>query len=232
MATPFDYKGDIYKAKLQHNVEKWNKTALAGYAVCTRMGEGPLLLADEKAAVWEMVAQWAAPGRLLIADVTAEGVRESAMLAERAAGLGYAAVVCSMPREYGAATVGLYWRALADRSPVPVILRDFSEAPQHPNVAAILDSGVPRTGVAVQRLTGSAGCVWEALQSGAIGAILASASADPYAAVLVWEAFRTREQEAGVDWQARLIDPVGVKELKIAMDKNGFYGGPCRLPLA
>ena len=33
ITTPFDHKGDIYAAKLQHNIEKWNRTALAGYVV-------------------------------------------------------------------------------------------------------------------------------------------------------------------------------------------------------
>ena len=25
IATPFDHKGDLYKVKVQHNVEKWNQ---------------------------------------------------------------------------------------------------------------------------------------------------------------------------------------------------------------
>jgi 4-hydroxy-2-oxoglutarate aldolase len=232
LATPFDYKGDVYKAKVQHNVEKWNKTALAGYAVCTRTGEGPLLMAEEKAAVWEMVAQAAAPGRLLIADVSAEGVRESAVLARRAADLGYHAVLASMPGAYGAATVGLYCSALADQSPLPLLLRDAPEIPSHPNVTAIVDSGVPRAAQGKQRLTASAAHLWEALKAGANGAILASASADPYAAILIWEAFRTREEEAGIDWQSRISDPESIPSLKIAMDRNGYYGGPARLPLS
>jgi 4-hydroxy-2-oxoglutarate aldolase len=232
LATPFDYKGDIYKAKVQHNVEKWNKTALAGYAVCTKTGEGPLLMFDEKAAVWEMVAQWAAPGRTLIADVSAEGVRESAALARRAHELGYHAVLCDMPRAYGDAPASLYCRALADQCPLPLVVRDAPELPAHPNIAAILDTGVPREAANVQRLTASAAHLWASLKSGAAGAILASASADPFAAVLVWEAFRTREEEAGIDWQSRIADPQSIHALKSAMDVAGYYGGPPRLPLS
>ncbi len=232
IATPFDYKGDIYKAKVQHNVEKWNKTALAGYAVATLTGEGPLLMAVEKADLWALVAQSAAPGRTLIADVSAEGVRESATLAKRAQELGYHAALCRMPRMYGPAAVNLYCRAVADQSPLPVILRDAPELPAHPNVIAILDTGVPRAIEGKQRLTGSAEHLWESLHAGANGAILASASADPYAAVLVWEAFRTREEDAGVDWQSRISDPASISALKTAMDRNGYYGGPPRLPLS
>lgn len=231
LATPFDHKGDIYKAKVQHNVEKWNKTALAGYAVCTKTGEGPLLMFDEKAAVWEMVAEWATPGRTLIADVSAEGVRESAALARRAQELGYHAVLCDMPHAYGEAPATLYCSALADRSPLPVILNDVPELPAHPNVTAILDTGVPRE-TTLQRLTGSSAHLWESLKSGASGAILSSAAANPFAAVLVWEAFRTREEEAGIDWQSRIADPVSIRALKTAMDVAGYYGGPPRLPLS
>ena len=67
ITTPFDHKGDIYKTKVEHNVEKWNRTTLAGYVVCGRGGEGELLAAEEKSAVWEMVAKWAAPEKMLIA---------------------------------------------------------------------------------------------------------------------------------------------------------------------
>ena len=77
-----------------------------------------------------------------------------------------------------------------------------------------------------------------ALECGASGAILAIANAIPYACVTVWEAFRTRQQEAGADWQARILTPsklvaakYGIPGLKHAMDLNGYYGGPPRLPL-
>ena len=59
-ATPFDYQGDLYRIKLQHNIEKWNKTSVAGYVMTGSAGEGPLLSADEKAAVWELAAKHAA----------------------------------------------------------------------------------------------------------------------------------------------------------------------------
>ena len=67
---------------------------------------------------------------------------------------------------------------------------------------------------------------------------LAFAAAAPYGAIAVWEAFRTREEEAGLDWQDRIAQPsvavteiYGVAGLKYAMDLNGYYGGPTRLPL-
>ncbi len=225
IATPFDHLGNIYKAKVQHNVEKWNQTALAGYAVGTEWGEGPLLRFEERVDLWAMVREWAAEGRELIADVTAEGVVETVALAHEAQRLGYGAVVCSMPLRYPDAAP-LYAKSVADRSPLPVILR--SQRIDHPNVAALLVDGIARKG----ELTSRADSVWESLKAGASGAILGSANADPYAAILIWEAFRTREEDAGLDWQSRVRDRDGVAKLKAAMDENGFYGGPPRLPLS
>ena len=264
-ATPFDYQGDLYKVKVQHNIEKWNKTSVAGYVMTGSAGEGPLLSADEKAEVWDLAAKWAATDKLLLADVTAEGVRETVALANRAAEAGCKAVVCGVPHHYKSMMYGesaqtLYYRAVADQSRVPVIIHNAPAytgvdigaetaiaIAQHPNVAGVIETGTPVTrlkrsaaGVApgFGLLTGSASDLWEALKAGATGAVLAFASAAPYAAIAVWEAFRTREEEAGIDWQSRISHPnilvtdlYGVAGLKHAMDLNGYYGGPPRLPL-
>ena len=71
------------------------------------------------------------------------------------------------------------------------------------------------------------------------GAALAFASAAPYATIAIWEAFRTREEDAGVDWQGRIAHPgelvtevYSAPGLKYAMDLNGYYGGPARLPFS
>ena len=55
----------------------------------------------------------------------------------------------------------------------------------------------------------------------------------PYACIAVWEAHRTREEEAGLDWQSRITPAadlinkrLGIPALKHAMDLNGYYGGP------
>jgi dihydrodipicolinate synthase/N-acetylneuraminate lyase len=198
LATPFDYKGEIYKAKVQHNVEKWNHVALAGYAVATRTGEGGLLTFDERIELWKLVKQAAAPDRILLADVSRDGVKESVMLAERAAEIGYQGVLCTTP-------------FVADHSPLPVVTE----------LSVMLDS---------------AAGLWSALKAGSPGAILGFASAAPYACISVWEAFRTREEDAGLDWQSRIARPselaADVGALKHAMDLNGYYGGLPRLPLS
>ncbi len=89
-----------------------------------------------------------------------------------------------------------------------------------------------------QVLSGSGVTFGQALEIGAAGAILAIANAVPYACVTVWEAFRTRQEEAARDWQNRLLPGAkivpakyGIAGLKHAMDLKGYYGGRPRLPL-
>ncbi len=263
-ATPFDYKGDIYAVKVQHNIEKWNRTAVSGYWLASSAGEGPLLREEEKAALWEMAARHAAPGKLLLADASAEGVEISVSLAKRAAASGFHAIVCGVPHHYktlmyGPETQMLYFRSVADRSPLPVILQNapgytgVDLLPEtsaalsiHPNIAGVVETGTPAGRIpqikeaatpAFPVLTGSSVALWESLGQGASGAMLPLASAVPYACITMWEAFRTREQEAGLDWQDRISHPgilvtdlYGVPGLKYAMELNGYYGGPPRLP--
>ncbi len=73
VTTPFDHKGDIYKVKIEHNIEQWNRTTLAGYTVCGDAGEGELLAHDEKVTVWEMVAKYAGTEKVLIAGASMPG---------------------------------------------------------------------------------------------------------------------------------------------------------------
>src|SRR5439155_1176103 len=81
----------------------------------------------------------------------------------------------------------------------------------HPNIGGVVDhsgdvAGIKRLGeVAV--LWGTERSLWNALRSGASGAVIAFANAAPYAAIALWEARRTREEEAGGDWQSRIAPP-------------------------
>lgn len=265
IATPFDRHGDIYPAKVRHNVEKWNKTALSGYVVTGSTGESVMLSTDEKIAMWEMVAQHAAPGKLLIAGTGVESVRETVSLTNRAAEMGYQAALVRTPHYYKnlmnrGDTQALFFRAVADQSRIPVIIYNFPQATgvdipveavvalsQHPNVIGIKESSgnlekvmqtIREARAGFQVLVGNAPTLWPALLMGACGAILAYANAAPYSTIAIWEAFRAREDAAGLDWQNRIARAAalvttkyGIPGLKYAMDLNGYYGGPPRLPL-
>jgi 4-hydroxy-2-oxoglutarate aldolase len=265
ITTPFDHTGEIYKIKIEHNVAKWNMTSLAGYVVCGSTGESVFLTAEEKTLCWELVAKHAAPGKTLIAGTGVESVRETVQLTNRAAEIGYKAAMVRTPHYYKAAMNRneaqlLYFRAVADSAKIPLVIYNWPQttgidiAPEvvaklaeHPNIIAIKESSgnlekvmqmIRECPAGFQVLTGSAPTLWPSLQAGAVGAVLAFANAAPYATITIWEAHRTRETEAGWDWQGRIARAArlvtvkyGIPGLKYAMDLNGYYGGAPRLPL-
>jgi 4-hydroxy-2-oxoglutarate aldolase len=265
IATPFDHDGNLYKAKVRHNVEKWNQTGLAGYVVTGSTGESVYLTTDEKTLLWEWVAESAAADKLLIAGTGMESVRETVELTNRAAGLGYKAAMVRTPHYYknllnNLNAQMLYFGTVADQSNIPLIIYNWPQATgldiapeavaalsHHPNIVAIKESSgnlekvmkmIREVKPGFQVLVGSAPTLWPSFSVGAVGAVLAFANAAPYSTITIWEAHRTRDLEAARDWQTRIAQAAylvtskyGVPGLKYAMDLNGYYGGPPRLPL-
>jgi 4-hydroxy-2-oxoglutarate aldolase len=266
ISTPFDHNGEIYLSKIEHNVRKWNLTALSGYVVMGSTGESVHLTPEEKFTVWEHVAKHAAAEKLLIAGTGVESVRETVWLTNRAAEMGYKAAMVRTPHYYknlinSPAGQMLYYRAVADQSKLPLIIYNWPQVTgvdimpdavaalsEHPNIIAIKESSgnlekvmqmIREVKHGFQVLVGSAPTLWPSLLMGACGAILAYANAAPYSVIAIWEAYRTREETAGLDWQNRVgraaalvTSKYGVPGLKYAMDLNGYYGGPPRLPLS
>ena len=265
IATPFDHEGNLYLSKIRHNVEKWNLTTLSGYVVMGSTGESVMLTAEEKFTMWEHVAKAAAADKLLIAGTGVEGVRETVWLTNRAAEMGYRAAMVRTPHYYknlinNNAGQMSYYRAVADQSKLPLIIYNWPQTTgvdisceavaalsEHPNIIAIKESSgnlekvmqlIRDVRPGFQVLVGSAPTLWPSLLMGACGAILAYANAAPYSCLAIWEAYRTREEAAGLDWQNRIARAAqlvtvryGIPGLKHAMDLNGYYGGPPRLPL-
>ena len=133
IATPFNHEGELWKVKVQHNVEKWNLTGLAGYVVCGSTGESVMLTTEEKMQLWEWVAGCAAPEKLLIAGTGMESVRETVALTNRAADIGYKAAMVRTPHYYknlinNSAAQMLYFRAVADHAKVPLIIYNWPQA--------------------------------------------------------------------------------------------------------
>jgi 4-hydroxy-2-oxoglutarate aldolase len=265
LTTPFDHNGDIWKIKVEHNVSRLNLTGLAGYVVIGSTGESKMLTTEEKVRLWEWVAESAAPEKILIAGTGTESVRETVALTNRAAEIGYKAALAATPHYYKNLLASpeaqkLYFRSVADQARIPVLIYNWpqmtgvdiaaeavAELSHHPNIAGIKESSgnlakvvqmlnEVRPGFNV--LVGSAPTLASSLQAGAVGGILAFANAAPYACISIYEAHRTREHDAALDWQRRIARPAtlvtvkyGIPGLKYAMDLEGYYGGPPRLPL-
>lgn len=265
IATPFDHRGELYKVKVQHNVEKWNRTGLTGYVVCGSTGESVYLTTEEKLQMWEWVAEYAASDKVLLCGTGMESVRETVALTNAAAERGYKAAMVRTPHYYKNLvhkmdTQILYFRAVADQTKIPLMIYNWPQVTgvdisaeavavlsQHPNIFAIKESSgnlekciqmIQDVKPGFQVLTGSAPILAPSLAIGCAGAVLAFANVAPFATVSIWEAHRSREAAAAMDWQKRILRAAqlvtvkyGVPGLKYAMDLNGYYGGPPRLPL-
>ena len=266
LTTPFKVDGELYEQKVVENVRKLNATGLAGYAVNGSTGETPMLSVDERVRVLQCVREASADGKILIAGLASDSVFESVRIAGLAAEMGYDFALALTPFYYRnqmqrPETQTRYYRELADRSKIPVLLYNMpgvtgydlpvaviSELSRHPNIAGIKDSSgnleklrqtIGEVENGFQVFSGSGMNFGEAVEAGAAGAILAISNAVPRAAVSVWEAFHRGDHEQACGWRnrispfARLIaTKYGIPGIKHAMDLNGFYGGPPRLPFA
>jgi dihydrodipicolinate synthase/N-acetylneuraminate lyase len=89
-----------------------------------------------------------------------------------------------------------------------------------------------------QVMVGSAHLLQSMLNVGAVGAILAFADCAPTACFEIYSAWKdndvdlAREKQERIKQAAiRVVGELGVPGLKYALDFNGYYGGPPRLPL-
>jgi len=92
--------------------------------------------------------------------------------------------------------------------------------------------------VGFQVLVGAAQKLEPSLNAGAVGAILAFADLAPTACYEIYAAWREGDAELArlkqqriVNAAQRVVGELGIPGIKYAMDFNGYYGGPARLPL-
>ncbi len=92
--------------------------------------------------------------------------------------------------------------------------------------------------VGFQVLSGSAATLFESLEAGAAGAILAFAACAPQACQEVYLAWKDHDADLAREKQERIAGPsqriagaLGINGVKAACDFNGYYGGRARAPL-
>jgi 4-hydroxy-2-oxoglutarate aldolase len=264
LTTPFAADGSVSVADIKHNITRYNSTGLAGYVAIGSTGESVLLSRKEVDTVLAAVKEAAAPGMKLIAGTGAEGTAETIDRTKRAAELGYHVALVKTPYYYKPMykpeTFIAHYRRVADASPIPVMLYSVPqftgialEAPevgvlaQHPNIIGLKESsGVVQRAAEIlaavpasfQLLVGSASMMFPSLVLGAVGSILALASALPEQCVALCDAVRgghlgkARELQAGVQEASKvLVSQGGIPGVKYAMDLAGYKGGLPRLPL-
>ena len=157
ISTPFYPEGNVYFKKLGHNVERYSKTPVAGIVVLGSTGEAILLSDLERRDVLQGAREAAAPNKVLIAGTGVESADGTLQLTEYAAKLGYDVAMVRTPHYYKKqmlpANLLAFYRFVADRSPLPVIIYNFPQATgydmpaelvvelaAHPNLLGIKES--------------------------------------------------------------------------------------------
>ena len=264
LTTPFAPDGSIAPARLRENIARYNRIGLAGYVVNGSTSESVLLRWEEVYRLWEAAKEAAVPGKTLIAGTGAESTADTIEHTNRAAALGFDAALVRTPSFYKPAMSEIalteHYLRVADAARIPILVYSVPifthiqvEAPliarvaQHPNIIGMKDSSGDVPGVAkiiaaapksFRTLVGSASTVYESLEIGAAGAILALACAFPELCVEIYEKSRAGDPSGARSLAQKLLAPAkmlgpqyGIAGLKYALDCLGYYGGPPRPPL-
>jgi len=265
ITTPFDpATGDFAPAKLRHNVERLLAAGVQGVVVSGSTGEAALLAADEQRRLVAVAREVMTDGAWLIAGTGGESTRETIALSRAAAAEGADAVLLRPPAYYSAATsqatLVTHFRAVADASPVPVLIYNIpkythlSLAPAileqlagHERIIGVKDSSGDPKNVAAYReavprwsvVVGGASLLLSALELGCQGGVIGVACFAPDLCVQLVREFEQGHREAAGALQERItpldkeiVGKLGPAGVKGAMDAVGLYGGPVRAPLA
>jgi 4-hydroxy-2-oxoglutarate aldolase len=157
ITTPFYPDGNVYYKKLEHNVERYSRTPVAGIVVLGSTGEAIMLSDQERQDVLKAAREAASPNKVLVAGTGIESAIETLRLTEYAAELGYDVAMVRTPHYYkkqmAPENMLAFYRTVADQSPLPVIVYNFPQATgydipaevvielaEHPNLIGIKES--------------------------------------------------------------------------------------------
>jgi 4-hydroxy-2-oxoglutarate aldolase len=158
ITTPFYPDEAIYFRKLAQNVEQYSRGPLAGIVVEGSTGEAILLSDGERRDVLKCAREAASNEKVLIAGTGIESAIETLRLTEYACDIGYDIAMVRTPHYYkgqmaNPANMLAFYRFVADRSPLPIVIYNFPQATgydipapvvmelaEHPNLIGIKES--------------------------------------------------------------------------------------------
>lgn len=263
ITTPFRAELVDHAAQ-RSNIDGWSTSGIKGFVVLGSTGERVHLdereyldvIETTRAAVSSVLAFIAGAGQQSVAGTNKE--------IRTAAEHGADAVLVITPHYYRAAitqdTLVSYYTAVADASPVPVLLysmpaltgikiepETIARLSEHENIIGVKDSSndVAKFCATVKLcspefavLTGNGTVFLDALRAGATGAILAVGCVVPEICVAIYDAFKNGNEERASALQAKLTPlatavttKYGIGGLKAALDLAGYKGGEVRAPL-
>jgi len=262
--TPFDASGQISRNDIRSNIREWSAKEVIGFVVLGSTGERVHLDEREYLDVIETSREVVSPSMSLIAGAGQQSTIGTIKEIKQAVTAGADAVLVITPYFYRSAitqeTLVSYYMAVADSSPVPVLLYSMppltgikiepetvARLSEHPNIIGVKDSSNDVAGFSktvdlcphdFAVLTGNGTVLLDALRAGATGGILAVGCAVPEVCVEIFRAFNADEQERAALLQSKLTPlatavttKFGIGGLKAALDLAGYRGGAVRAPL-
>ncbi|KGL95464.1 hypothetical protein N301_11561, partial [Charadrius vociferus] len=259
LATPFSPMQEVDYAQLEGNLRRYASIPFRGLVVLGSNGEYPYLAPRERLEVVSCVRRGLPRDRLLLAG---SGCESTQATIELTVSMALVVTPCYYRGAMTSAALIRHYTEVADASPIPVVLYSVPantgldlavEAvltlAQHPNIVGIKDSGgdITRMGLMVHKtrqedfqvLAGSAGFLLASYALGASGGVCALANVLGAPLCQLDRLCREGRWQEARDLQHRLIEPnmavtrrFGIPGLKKAMEWFGYYGGPCRAPLA
>lgn len=265
ITTPFTLDGGVDLPALRRNIAKWNETGIAGYVLLGSTGERVHLDEQEYAQVIDTARTAIHEDLLFIAGAGQHSTRLTINEIKRVASSGRLdAVLVITPHFYRLAITQQlledHYEAVADASPVPVILYSMppftgikiesataARLSSHENIVGIKDSSADVAGLkdTVEQvdsrfavLTGNGTVLDESLAAGACGAILAVGCVVPTLCIAIIEAVNSSDTERAAELQSKLsplaaavTTKYGIGGLKAALELAGYEGGHVRAPL-
>jgi dihydrodipicolinate synthase/N-acetylneuraminate lyase len=263
--TPFDDRDRVDTVRLRAALARWVTRPLTGFVILGSNGEA-VLMDDFESDQLIVAARESVPrDRRFIVGTGRESTQAAVRASRRAAEHGADAVLVRTPGFFKTQMTSdafvRHYTAVADASPVPVLLYNFTALTGvnllpaavarlaiHPNIIGMKESGgdvaqiadlVAVTPADFNVLAGSASTFYPALCVGAVGGILALGCALPDACMRLFELARSGRHDDARALQrelvpvARLLGPTyGVPGLKAALNLLGYDVGVPRAPLA
>ncbi|MBA3533272.1 MAG: dihydrodipicolinate synthase family protein [Ardenticatenales bacterium] len=263
--TPMTETGDVDHSALAENLHWMNTLGFAGYLLLGSTGEQVHLSEFERALVLEVGRRNIPDELILIAGTGLAGTRTTIDETKQAAKAGADVALIVTPSYYqkamSAAALTEHYRAVADSSPIPILLYSVpgvtgitipaavvEELASHPNIIGMKNSGSDaqlasgyRAAAGAETFVILAGSAHAAagflLADLADGVILAAANVAPKASVALVQAARRGDLAASREHAAtlaRVSDEVGrfgIAGWKAGVEARGHHGGPVRSPL-
>jgi 4-hydroxy-2-oxoglutarate aldolase len=232
IATPFT-DGRIARNRLRENLDRWNKTGLAGYVIFGSNGEAVHLDQEEMLAMVDAAKQNLPPDKLLIAGTGCQSTEATVRLTNLCAEQGAEAALIFTPHYYkakmDAASLKRHYLSIADGANIPVLIYNVPQftgvnvspelvasLAEHPNIIGIKDSSgnIAQVGEMIATtppppdfhvLAGSAGHLLPALALGASGGILALANIAPQECCKIFNDFRSGRHAEARELQLKLL---------------------------